>query len=144
MAASEDERLLERATGVRANAYAPYSNFQVGAAVLCRSGAVYGGCNVENSAYPAGMCAERAALATAIAAGEREIVRLAVIADSPGPVAPCGMCRQVIAELAPRATILLANVAGDRLETTPEALLPGAFTAQDLARGERQAPRGDT
>jgi cytidine deaminase len=124
--------LLEAAKTVRERAYAPYSRFHVGAAVLCEGGAIYAGCNVENAAYPAGICAERGALAAAIAAGERDIVRIVVVADAPRPVPPCGMCRQVIAELAPRASILLTNLAGEELETTPHALLPGAFGPDDL------------
>ncbi len=136
MAALEDERLLELAATARSRAYAPYSGFQVGAALLGASGAVYLGCNVENSAYPAGICAERAALAAAIAAGERSFVRLVVLADSDRPVPPCGICRQVIAELAPDVRLLLANLEGASEETTPEALLPGAFTARDLNRSQ--------
>jgi cytidine deaminase len=127
-----EDTLLEAAREVRERAYAPYSKFFVGAAVLCSSGKVYAGCNVENAAYPAGICAERSALGAAIAAGERHVVRLVVVADSQRPVSPCGMCRQVIAELAPRATVLLANLQGAQEETTPEALLPGAFGPSDL------------
>ncbi len=136
MAALEDERLLELAATARSRAYAPYSGFQVGAALLGASGAVYLGCNVENSAYPAGICAERAALAAAVAAGERSFVRLVVLAGSNRPVPPCGICRQVIAELAPDVRLLLANLEGASEETTPEALLPGAFTARDLSRSQ--------
>ncbi len=132
MTTDDDARLLNRAIEVRRHAYAPYSGFNVGAAVLCSSGAIYAGCNVENSAYPSGICAERSAIAAAIAAGERNIACLAVIADSERPVSPCGMCRQVIAELAPGARVLLANLRGDCVETTPDALLPGAFSAADL------------
>ena len=127
-----EDTLLEAAREVRERAYAPYSNFFVGAVVLCSSGKVYAGCNVENAAYPAGICAERSALSAAIAAGERDVVRLVVVADSPRPVSPCGMCRQVIAELAPRAAVLLANLQGAQEETTPQALLPGAFGPNDL------------
>src|SRR3954454_4976529 len=129
-----DDELLKRAAAARDRAYAPYSDFKVGAALLCASGAVYVGCNVENSAYPATMCAERVALSAAVAAGERAVVCLAVIAGSPRPVSPCGMCRQVIAELAPAARILLATLDGAREETTSQALLPYAFTAADLGR----------
>ena len=136
MAVPEDERLLELAATARSRAYAPYSGFPVGAALLGASGAVYLGCNVENSAYPAGICAERAALASAIAAGERSFVRLVVLAGSDRPVPPCGICRQVIAELAPDVRLLLANLEGASEETTPEVLLPGAFTARDLSRSQ--------
>ncbi len=134
MTTDDDARLLDWAAEVRRHAYAPYSGFKVGAAVFCASGAIYAGCNVENSAYPAGICAERVALGAAMAAGEREITALAVIADSERPVPPCGMCRQVIAELAPGARVILANLAGICSHTTPEALLPDAFSATDLRR----------
>lgn len=130
---ADDARLLERAAEARSHAYAPYSGFPVGAAVQCASGTIYAGCNVENSAYPSGVCAERVALAAAITAGERKIVSVAVIAGTERPVSPCGQCRQVLAELAPGARVLLANLDGARLETTPEALLPGAFGAGDLS-----------
>jgi cytidine deaminase len=136
---SEDDRLIEQAALARARAYAPYSGFQVGAALLAASGTIYLGCNVENSAYPAGICAERGALAAALAAGERQFVRMAVIAGSDRPVPPCGICRQVIAELAPGMPLLLANLDGARTETTPEALLPGAFTAHDLTANTPQS-----
>jgi len=99
---------------------------------LTASGRAFPGCNVENAAYPATICAERAALLGAYAAGEREIVALAVIADTVGPVSPCGTCRQVIQELAPRCTVVLTNTRGDLQVTTPQELLPGGFTGEDL------------
>src|SRR5690242_18685875 len=122
------------ARAARERAYCPYSNFAVGAAALTASGRVFPGCNVENAAYPAAICAERAALLSAYAAGEREIVALAVIADTPAPVSPCGTCRQVLHELAPGCTVALANTHGELLLTTPRELLPGGFTAEDLPR----------
>ncbi len=124
--------LLAAAVAARELAYAPYSRFAVGAAVQTASGRIFPGCNIENAAYPATVCAERAALFSAYAAGERAIVALAVAADTAGPVAPCGTCRQVIAELAPDAAIVLGNLHGATLQTTPQALLPGAFTPDDL------------
>ncbi len=132
MATPEDRRLIGLAATARSRAYAPYSGFPVGAALAGASGQVYLGCNVENAAYPAGICAERSALAAAIAAGERSFTRMVVLAGSDRPVPPCGMCRQVIAELAPKIPILLANLDGALEETTPEALLPGAFSAHDI------------
>ena len=126
--------LVAMAREARARAYCPYSQFAVGAAALTSSGRVFLGCNVENAAYPATICAERSALVSAYAAGEREIVALAVVADTAGPVSPCGVCRQVIAELAPGCTVLLANLAGAVRVTTPGELLPGAFTGEDLPR----------
>jgi cytidine deaminase len=129
---SDYDALIAMAREARERAYIPYSGFAVGAAALTASGQVFLGCNVENAAYPATICAERAALVSAYAAGEREIVALAVVADTPGPVSPCGTCRQVIHELAPRATVALANLRGDVALTTPAELLPGGFTSDDL------------
>ena len=126
--------LVAQAALARERAYCPYSGFAVGAAVLTASGRVFPGCNVENAAYPATICAERAALLGAYAAGEREIVALAVIADTAGPVSPCGTCRQVIHELASGCTVALANTRGDIRLITPQELLPGGFTPEDLPR----------
>jgi cytidine deaminase len=123
---------VAQAAAARERAYCPYSGFAVGAAALTSSGRVFPGCNVENAAYPAAICAERAALLGAYAAGEREIVALAVIADTAGPVSPCGTCRQVIHELAPRSTVVLTSTRGDMQLTTPQELLPGGFTGEDL------------
>ena len=122
--------LREKAVAVRVNAYAPYSNFQVGAALRAASGTVYVGCNVENAAYPEGTCAEAGAIAAMIAAGETVIAEAYVVADSPGPVAPCGGCRQKLAEFsAGDVPVTLATVAGVEQKTTVGALLPGAFDA---------------
>jgi cytidine deaminase len=131
-----DQELIALATTARDRAYAPYSQFKVGAALLCASGKVFLGCNIENSAYPATICAERCAISAAIAAGEREFVRIAIIANTPGPVSPCGMCRQVLAELAPSAGVVLANLEGAVEHTTVYDLLPGAFTPADLRRSD--------
>jgi cytidine deaminase len=124
--------LLEQALRARERAYVPYSRFAVGAAVLTEGGQVFHGCNIENAAYPATVCAERAALFSAYAAGQRTIVALAVTADTSGPVSPCGTCRQVIHELAANATIILGNIAGAVRITTPQALLPDGFDAAEL------------
>ena len=126
--------LVAQAAAARELAYCPYSGFAVGAAALTASGRVFPGCNVENAAYPATICAERAALLGAYAAGEREIVALVVIADTPAPVSPCGTCRQVIHELAPGCTVALANTHGDMRLTTPQELLPGGFMPEDLPK----------
>jgi cytidine deaminase len=123
--------LLQRARQAREQAYAPYSNFQVGAAVLTRDGRIFTGCNVENASYGLCNCAERTALFAAVAAGCRpgEFAALAVVADTPGPVSPCGACRQVMAELCDAAMpVLLGNLAEAHDATTVAALLPGAFT----------------
>ena len=122
--------LKDAATAVRLNAHAPYSNFQVGAALRSASGAVFTGCNVENAAYPEGTCAEAGAIAAMVAAGEREIAEVYVIAGSAAPVPPCGGCRQKLAEFAGGAVpVILATVAGDEHRTTVGDLLPGAFDA---------------
>ena len=127
--------LVETARLVRLNAYAPYSNFKVGAAIRATSGAVYGGVNVENVAYPEGTCAEAGAIAAMIAAGDTEIAEVAVIADSPIPVSPCGGCRQKLAEFgAGDVVVTLATTDGLQQETTLAALLPGAFTAAYMDR----------
>jgi cytidine deaminase len=126
------QALLAQARIARERAYVPYSKYPVGAALLCGSGTIYPGCNVENAAYPVCMCAERTALCSAIAAGEREFLGLAVLANATRPVPPCGMCRQALLEFAPDMPVLLANLAGDERRTTPRELLPDGFTAQDV------------
>ena len=126
-----DEELMEVARQYRLRAYAPYSHFQVGAVVRTRYGHVYGGCNIENASYPVACCAERTAIFKAVSEGEREIETLAVVADTDGPCAPCGMCRQAISEFRiPR--ILMGNLRGDVREVTLAELLPFAFSEQDL------------
>jgi cytidine deaminase len=127
--------LIEQARAVRENAHAPYSKFKVGAAVQAASGAVYVGCNVENVAYPEGTCAEAGAIAAMVAAGETQIASVAVIADSPTPVSPCGGCRQKIAEFAGGDVVVtLATTDGTVLDTTVSALLPGSFDADYMSR----------
>jgi cytidine deaminase len=122
--------LLTLARSAREQAYAPYSNFLVGAALLTRDGRRFSGCNVENASYGLCNCAERTALFNAIAAGCRpgDFAALAVIADTDNPVSPCGACRQVMSELCDDAMpVLLANLRGDTQQTTVSALLPGSF-----------------
>jgi cytidine deaminase len=124
------DELLSLARAARQRAYAPYSRFQVGAVVLTRDGRRFDGCNVENAAYGLCNCAERTALFAAVAAGCRpgDFAALAVVADTPGPVSPCGACRQVMAELCDQAMpVLLGNLASQVQETTVAALLPGSF-----------------
>ncbi|MCT2539245.1 cytidine deaminase [Sedimentimonas flavescens] len=125
--------LLEAAREVRENAYAPYSRFKVGAAVRGRSGTIYKGVNVENVAYPEGTCAEAGAIAAMIAAGETELIEVAVIADSPAPVPPCGGCRQKLAEFGRSdVPVTLATTEGARLDTTIGELLPGRFDVSHM------------
>ena len=125
--------LVDAAKAVRANAYAPYSDFQVGAALRTRNGAVFVGCNVENVAYPEGTCAEAGAIAAMVAAGEREIAEVAVIAGGSEPVAPCGGCRQKLLEFGgPDVVVTLATTQGDEIRMTLAELLPGAFSANQM------------
>lgn len=120
--------LVEAARDARERAYAPYSRFKVGAAIRTEDGTVFCGVNVENVAYPEGTCAEAGAIAAMVLGGATEISEVAVIADSPSPVPPCGGCRQKLAEFAgPEVKVTLATTRGARLETTVGALLPGAF-----------------
>ena len=125
---SKERELFNAAIKVRKNAYAPYSNFLVGAALRSSSGKIYIGCNVENIAYPEGTCAEAGAIASMIAAGDTEIKELTVVADSPKPVAPCGGCRQKISEFSNSSTVIsLATTSGVISSTSLGELLPGAF-----------------
>ena len=122
--------LLALAHSARAMAYAPYSRFLVGAVVQTRDGRQFSGCNVENASYGLCNCAERTALFSAMAAGCRpgDFAALAVIADTPDPVSPCGACRQVMAELCDGdMPVLLANLGGATQQTSVAALLPGSF-----------------
>jgi cytidine deaminase len=124
--------LVLAATAARANAYAPYSGYQVGAALLTRDGRIYAGCNVENVSYGLALCAERSAVAQLVAAGGREIVALAVVTEGPDPGAPCGLCRQTLAEFADDLPIALA-VAGDaepRVVKNLRELFPEPFRAE--------------
>ena len=130
-----DHPLVDAARAVRENADARYSNFKVGAAIRAASGQVYLGVNVENVAYPEGTCAEAGAIAAMVAAGETEIAEVAVIADSPVPVSPCGGCRQKLAEFAGSdVKVTLATTDGPTRETTVGALLPGVFDASQMSR----------
>ncbi|HXD36843.1 MAG TPA: cytidine deaminase [Rhodanobacter sp.] len=125
------EYLLALAREARDRAYAPYSEFKVGAALLTREGRPFQGCNVENASYGLCNCAERTALFNAVAAGCQpgDFAALAVVTDTDGVASPCGACRQVMAELCDaQMPVLLANLRGDMSEITVDALLPGAFT----------------
>ncbi|WP_019242632.1 MULTISPECIES: cytidine deaminase [Bacillus] len=129
----EVKQLIEESKKAREKAYVPYSKFKVGAALLTKDGKVFHGCNIENAAYSMANCAERTALFSAYAHDEREFEKLVVVADTPGPCAPCGACRQVISELCPKdMTVILTNLKGDVQELTVEELLPGAFSPEDL------------
>lgn len=133
----EKEKLIEAAIQARQGAYVPYSHFPVGAALLTKDGKVYSGINIENAAYSVGNCAERTAIFKAFSEGDREYVAMAVAADSPRPVPPCGACRQVMAELCSMdMPVYLTNLQGEVLETTVSKLLPGAFVAKDMEHHE--------
>lgn len=125
--------LEDAARAVRENAYAPYSQFKVGAALKTASGSVFSGCNVENVAYPEGTCAEAGAIAAMIAAGESEIAEVYVIADSTEPVSPCGGCRQKLAEFSKGdVPVTMATLAGQELTVPLRELLPGAFATSHM------------
>jgi cytidine deaminase len=133
--------LIEAATAVRINAHAPYSGFRVGAALRATGGRVHVGCNVENVAYPEGTCAEAGAIAAMVAAGDTRIAEIAVIADSPAPVPPCGGCRQKLAEFADGDVVVtLATTQGETQTTTVGDLLPGAFSSGFMERSDKAAP----
>lgn len=130
---TDEERrdLIDRANAVRRHAYAPYSNYPVGAALRAKTGKVFTGVNVENAAYPTSMCAERTAVFKAVSEGEHEFDAIAVVTDNGG--SPCGSCRQVLAEFGQDTIVLIANGEGQLLqETTVKDLLPGAFTPEHL------------
>jgi cytidine deaminase len=126
--------LKDAALAVREQAYAPYSNFKVGAALRTASGAIFTGCNVENVAYPEGTCAEAGAIAAMVAAGHQAIAEVYVVAGSPMPVTPCGGCRQKLAEFAaPEVRVVMATTGGIEQETTVGALLPGVFSTDHMS-----------
>lgn len=126
-------KLIEKAKKIRDQAYAPYSNFYVGAALLANSGKIYTGCNIENAAFSNTCCAERVAIFKAISSGERNFTAIAVVADSPRPVPPCGSCRQVMSEFFSEDThILLANLKGESITFTMKDLLPFSFQDNDI------------
>lgn len=134
--------LLEAAHDVWNRAYVPYSRFRVGAALLDGQDQIHKGCNVENAAYGPTNCAERTALHRAIADGVQPgtFKAIAVIGDTPGPITPCGICRQVLSELcAPDMPVIMSNLKGDISVMTVAELLPGAFNSSDMKKGNDTA-----
>lgn len=119
--------LLGEAKKAREQAYAPYSRFAVGAALLGESGRIYHGCNVENASFGATICAERVAVAQAVSQGERRFTAIAVVSDSIEPSSPCGICRQVLFEFGSNMTVIMGNLTGSMKVTTLGQLYPGAF-----------------
>ena len=130
-----DQALFEAAEAVRANAYAPYSKFQVGAAILADDGKIYAGCNVENAAYPVGNCAEPSAIAAMLAGGGKRITRIYVTGPGVTPVTPCGGCRQRLAEFAPAdARLHLTDQKGITKTMTMAEILPLGFKTEILSK----------
>ncbi|HEY0972179.1 MAG TPA: cytidine deaminase [Gemmatimonadales bacterium] len=137
--AANEARLVEAAREAMGRAYAPYSRFRVGAAILCDDGTAEGrivtGCNVENASYPASLCAERVALGAAVAMGLDRFRAVAVATEADAPSSPCGICRQVLAEFAPRMPVVSAAADGVLARWTMGELLPAPFDPDSLARG---------
>ena len=130
------ERLRQEALAARERAYAPYSRFRVGAAVLARSGRIYRGQNVENASYGLGVCAERTAIFAMVAAGETSIRAIAIATEAPKTVGPCGACRQVIREFGAGAVVALVTTSGAKATHTLHELLPHDFGPRDLGLPE--------
>jgi len=126
-----DQQLIQLAHSARERAYAPYSHYQVGAALLTKSGQVFTGCNVENAVYPLCTCAERTAVVKAVSEGQREFVVIAIATRNGG--SPCGSCRQILREFTPNLRVLLVDEAGHVREFTLDRLLPESFGPEFLA-----------
>jgi cytidine deaminase len=126
--------LRERALGAMTRAYAPYSRFRVGAALLGADGSITEGCNVENASFPAGMCAERSAVAAAVARGIRSFESITIATEAEEPTPPCGICRQVLEEFAPHLLVVSVTTDGREARWSLDELLPRAFTPKSLDR----------
>ena len=122
-----DRKLIDIATGAMANSYSPYSRFKVGAAAECTDGSIFTGCNIENAAFGATMCAEAAAIASAVSAGRRSFKRIAIISDGSAYCFPCGLCRQLLSEFSPEVEVLCARADGRYVSYPLTSLLPMAF-----------------
>jgi cytidine deaminase len=128
----DDNELLKIASEARQSAYAPYSGFRVGAAILCEDGRVFSGANVENAVYSLSICAERVAAVKAVSEGCHKFMSLAVIADGPAPCPPCGACLQFLIEFGADTMVIMANVGGEIKKARVKELLPEAFTSEQL------------
>lgn len=136
------EELVAAALAAREHAYAPYSRFKVGAAVLAGSGRVHVGCNVENASFSHTCCAERTAVFKAISEGETRILGVAIVTDTDPPASPCGSCRQVLHEFGPDAFVLCANLRGDVVEETVRGYLPAGFDPEVVLGAIRRGQAG--
>ncbi len=134
LSAAQEHVLTDRARAAKSRAYAPYSHFHVGAALLCADGSIIDGCNVENASYPAGTCAERVALGAAVVAGHREFTAVAIATDAPEATPPCGICRQALAEFAPGIAVVAIDASGRVTRWSLDGLLPNPFTPASLHR----------
>lgn len=130
---SSADELVARARAAMEAAYAPYSRFRVGAALESEDGRIFAGCNVENSSFPVGLCAERVALGHAVASGARRFSRIAVASSGERPASPCGMCRQALAEFGPDLRVIAVADGGGREEWSVAELLPAAFRLDEAA-----------
>lgn len=129
---NEDVKLRERALAAMQRAYAPYSRFRVGAALLAADGSVTEGCNIENASFPAGLCAERSALATAVSRGVRSFTSIVIATEAAEPTPPCGVCRQMLIEFAPHLQVISVTRDGAEARWTLAELLPHAFDPHAL------------
>lgn len=130
----EDKKLLELAKEAMGNAYVPYSNFRVGAALIAEDGSIYTGCNIENSSYGGTNCAERTAFFKAVSEGKRKFTKVAIISDSNNYTYPCGICRQVLSEFGVDLDVITANSKGEYKKFKLDELLPHSFTKEDMER----------
>lgn len=131
----EDKKLIQKAAQARKKAYAPYSKFKVGAALLTKKGKVYTGANVENSSYGLSMCAERVALFGAVSSGEKEFSKLVIVTDTKDPITPCGACRQILLEFCEDLEIISATIRGKAKGFTLKELYPFPFKRNFVVRG---------